>query len=210
MRGTARTDIFYDDEDYSRFLQTLEIFTKKLDIKLMSYTFMSNHVHMVVKKEGEKEIGTLISSICSSYVQHYFNKKYDRVGSLFQSRFISKPLENDAALAEVTKYIANNPRKAGIANADAYVYSAYDTILRDFSYRRNTSFLDTSLIRKVFGKAKNYEKTIRDKYEPLKACDEDYPPQKQECRELMGQAAEGLSLIDRLMAINSILLTWSK
>ncbi|GAB1476941.1 hypothetical protein MASR2M70_17770 [Bacillota bacterium] len=73
---------------------------------------MSNHVHLLVK-EGEKEIGDFVKRLGVSY-SYFFNQKYDRVGHLFQGRYISEPVDNDAYFLTVFRYIHQNPQKAGL------------------------------------------------------------------------------------------------
>ncbi len=59
-----------------------------------------------------------------SYV-YYFNKKYDRIGHLFQDRFKSEGIENDAYLLSAVRYIHNNPVKAGkVQSIEEYKWSS--------------------------------------------------------------------------------------
>ena len=58
------------------------------------------------------------------YVQ-YFNKKYKRIGTLVQSRFKSKNVENQRYFLEVCKYVHRNPENAGFAKTEEYQWSSY-------------------------------------------------------------------------------------
>ena len=47
MRGINRQDIFYDEDDYQRFMGTLErLKTDKFE--MYGYCLMSNHVHLLI------------------------------------------------------------------------------------------------------------------------------------------------------------------
>ena len=47
---------------------------------------------------------------------HYFNKKYERSGHLFQDRFRSEPVDSLEYFVTLLRYIHQNPLKAGIVN----------------------------------------------------------------------------------------------
>ena len=55
----------------------------------------------------------LVKRICTSYVQHYYNPKYERVGSLFQSRYNSRAVEDEEDVMNVCRYILQNAMKQG-------------------------------------------------------------------------------------------------
>lgn len=91
---------------------------------------MDNHAHLLVN-EGEDEISRIIKRIGTSYV-YYFNKKYGRVGHLFQDRFKSEAIEDDSYLLAVVRYIHNNPVKAGIVkNASSYRWSSFNAYIEE-------------------------------------------------------------------------------
>jgi putative transposase len=49
IRGINQQDIFHDDEDCLRFLETLYKVKGNEDFKLLAYCLMSNHVHFIEK-----------------------------------------------------------------------------------------------------------------------------------------------------------------
>ncbi len=103
MRGINRQTIFEDDEDKLRFLSTLE-----------KYKSIGNH-----------KIYSYCKRISSSYV-YWYNMKYERSGHLFQGRFKSEIVEDEAYFLTVLRYIHQNPVKAGIAvNVFEYEWSSF-------------------------------------------------------------------------------------
>ena len=60
---------------------------------------MDNHVHLLVHGESTSII-LLMKKIGVSY-SGYFNKKYDRVGHLFQDRYRSEPVEDEKYLLDI-------------------------------------------------------------------------------------------------------------
>ena len=125
LRGIDRQDIFFDDEDYARFTETVRRYKDELEIKLGAFCLMTNHVHLLVKTE--KSPGQFVKKLASSYV-YYFNHKYDRVGHLFQERYNSEPVDTDSYLLTVTRYILRNPQKAGICKIADYPWSSWKEI----------------------------------------------------------------------------------
>ena len=92
---------------------------------------------------GEKVV---LKRIAGSYV-YWYNWKYRRSGHLFQDRFKSEPVEDDAFFLTVVRYIHQNPIKAGICkNLDEYKYSSYN------EYINNATIVDTGFCFSIVDK----------------------------------------------------------
>jgi putative transposase len=117
LRGTNRQEIFHDDEDHDRFLETLDRYSKKRKMKVYGWCLMGNHVHLLVG-EGEEDISATIKRMGISYAWFY-NRKYNTIGHLFQDRFKSEKVDSDDYLMTVIRYIHQNPVKAGIVKKAA-------------------------------------------------------------------------------------------
>jgi REP element-mobilizing transposase RayT len=113
FRGSNRQEIFHDDHDCIKFLETLGKHKKQAEINIYGWCLMGNHVHLLLG-EGNEEISVSMKRIGVSYAWHY-NWKYNTVGHLFQDRFRSESVDNDAYLMTVIRYIHRNPVRAGIA-----------------------------------------------------------------------------------------------
>ena len=123
LRGINQTQLFYEEEDYLAFLERLERFKDDCNFGLMAYSLMGNHIHLLIR-EDEAKISLIIKKITLSY-SHWFNGKYDRSGYLFQGRFRSEPVEDDAYFLTVLRYIHNNPVEVGKATNYSTSYDAY-------------------------------------------------------------------------------------
>lgn len=124
MRGINRQNIFHDNDDYGRFLDTLFRFKTKCGYKIYAYCLMKNHIHLLLHVEQEPLEKTM-RRICASYVRWY-NTKYQRVGYLFQDRFKSEVVEDESYFLTVFRYIHQNPLKAGYVNKiDEYPWSSW-------------------------------------------------------------------------------------
>lgn len=123
-RGVAKGDIFLDDKDYYGYLNRLKKFLTT-DWKILCYALMPNHVHLVIKQENDTPISDYIRSLHTSYV-YYFNRKYKRVGPLFQDRFKARLVESDEYLLHLSRYIHLNPLISKYAkNTTDYKWTSY-------------------------------------------------------------------------------------
>lgn len=121
LRGINRESLFYDKADNLRFISTFKRFQKECNIEMIIMCLMTNHVHILMKSENG-EFAEFIKKVSVSYAAFY-NKKYDRVGYVFQDRFRSAPVENERYLFNVMRYIYQNPQKSGICQASDYPYT---------------------------------------------------------------------------------------
>lgn len=112
LRGADRRIIFSDEEDCDRFLETIGRVKEISGFKLYAYCLMGNHVHLLLE-EANESLETIFKRIGASYV-YYYNWKYALHGHLFQDRFRSECVDNDAYFLDVLRYICQNPVKAGL------------------------------------------------------------------------------------------------
>jgi len=143
MRGINRQTLFNDEEDFAKFIQTLQRYREICEYNLYAYCLMGNHLHLLLK-EGKDPLETVMRRICGSYVLWY-NKKYDRVGYLFQDRFKSEPVEDDVYFLTVLRYIFHNPLKAGIVTKiQNYIWTNY------IDYIEGSNETDTDFALDIF------------------------------------------------------------
>jgi len=130
IRGNEKRNLFLDDEDRRKFLDILREKNKEHKYAIYAYCLMENHVHLVIN-EGEDEISRIMKRINTSYA-YYFNKKYHRVGHVFQDRFRSEAIEREKYLLAVVRYIHNNPVKAGVVSSLVeYEWSSFNDFIDD-------------------------------------------------------------------------------
>ena len=83
------------------------------EIWLLCYCLMPNHFHFEIKQSSANSIDKFMNSFCLRYSM-YFNKKYKRVGKLFQGVYKASLVENEEQLLYLSKYIHLNPVKEKI------------------------------------------------------------------------------------------------
>ena len=147
IRGANRQEIFHDDEDCVRFLETLERYKKEAGIKVYGWCLMGNHIHLLLE-EGKEEISKTMKRIGVSFVW-YYNWKYKTTGHLFQDRFRSEKVEDDEYLLTVVRYIHQNPVKAGITKkAEDWKWSSCLGYYRETIYP--SGLLDSEYLLGIF------------------------------------------------------------
>ncbi len=123
MRGVNRANIFNDREDFETFRNNLLHCKESSHTEIYAYCLMTNHIHLLIK-EGDEELSHTFQRLGAGFVGWY-NKKYERVGHLFQSRYFSDVVESDQYLLMVMRYIHQNPVKAGlVSRVLAYEWSS--------------------------------------------------------------------------------------
>ena len=165
IRGINRQDIFFDKQDLKKFLKEMERTKEKYKYELYSYALMPNHVHFVLNDKNNN-LSETIQSLTISY-SSYFNKKYERIGHLFQDRFKSKPIEDEGYLKSVVRYVHKNPENAGIASHNKWT-SYYDYITN-----RN-GVTDTEFVMKLFKNNITEFKSFHDLYCKNQDIEKDY------------------------------------
>ena len=123
-RGVEQRIVYLDDEDFAMFLEILCTGCKLYNIQLHGYVLMSNHYHLLIETKDEN-LSRFMKHLNATYAI-YFNKKYKRSGHLWQGRFKSWYVTDEAYLYTLIGYIENNPIKAKMVNAlGEYRYSSY-------------------------------------------------------------------------------------
>lgn len=92
-------------------------------IELVAYCLMPNHFHLMLRSVEKDSMPRFMRSLSTRYAM-YFNKKYERVGSLFQGPYKAVMIEQEAQFLWVTKYIHRNPLSIS-PSLDSYSYSSY-------------------------------------------------------------------------------------
>src|SRR3990167_4164185 len=137
-RGVEKRATFLDDKDFRRFIHDLFEFndkdsafnvayyfnsrSKKIEsrniekkrdprkslVEILFFVLMPNHFHLLLKQSKENGIVKFMQKLGTGYT-NYFNKKYERVGSLFQGRFKAVLVNEERHLIHLPFYIHTNP-----------------------------------------------------------------------------------------------------
>lgn len=161
-RGTEKRTIYQSAQDYQRFIELLFLANSEKSFNVRNirrehedlfnidrgsalvavgaYCLMPNHFHLLIKPQKEGGLSKFMNKLTTGYSM-YFNKKYERTGSLFEGSFKAKHASTDEYLKYLFSYIHLNPvklyqsnwREEGVNQDEALAY------LKNYHY---SSFLD--------------------------------------------------------------------
>lgn len=123
-RGNNRERVFANPIDYEKYLSFLLKYSDEKEVAVLAYCLMPNHIHLLVRPSGEETLAKMMQGVTLCYSK-YFNRENGRTGRLWECRYYSTIIDGDSYLWTVTKYIENNPVRAGLAkNPEDYPYSS--------------------------------------------------------------------------------------
>jgi putative transposase len=145
--------LFNDNEDYQMFRSILEELNSFHTLDIHAYILMPQYFEfLATPKEGDS-ISRFMQSLGRKYVA-YFNKKYARSGTLWNSRYKASLIEDSIYLLDIMRYIE---RKA----LDSHIFSSIDKNL----YNKADSIISPHDIYKKLGytdiqRVENYSKIL--------------------------------------------------
>ena len=158
LRGAAQSDIFRDDVDRASFLERLALVPQECSLALLAFALMSNHVHLVTRT-GPTPLARAMARINTGHAL-YFNRRHGRVGHLFQNRYKAVPIEDDAQLRAVIRYVHANPLAAGIvrdlAELEAYPWTGHALLVG----ARSSDLLDVHAALAAFGESADAARAV--------------------------------------------------
>jgi putative transposase len=145
-RGNRGAPVFTGDEDARHFFVLFAKVVAKHEWRCHSYCLMPNHFHLLLAMD-HPTLSAGMHELNWRYAR-WFNLRYGYTGHLFQDRFFSANLENEAHALEVARYIPLNPVRAGLcARPDLWPWSSYRPMLRGPA----PPFLDKHWLLSQFG-----------------------------------------------------------
>ncbi len=175
--AVENTTFYLDSIHYEEALSTLrgekpEKKSRELLVDILCFALMPNHFHLLLRQLVDDGISLFMRKLGGYPL--YFNKKYNRVGPLFQGRFKAVHIETDAQLMTISSYIHLNsaelkePKwKERIFNPkellkflESYRWSSY----LDYIGQRNfPSVINKSFLFEVIGGAEEFKKVTEEK-----------------------------------------------
>jgi len=126
-RGDRRENIYENDKDRKEWLIVLEKVCERFNWRCHAYCLMDNHYHFVVET-AEGNLSKGMRQLNGVYTQ-YFNRRYNRVGHVFQGRYKAILVEKEAYLLELSRYVVLNPVRARMVNQiEDWPWSSYNAM----------------------------------------------------------------------------------
>lgn len=129
-----RREDLSDDKKNDKILKLMILKNYLNKIELLSYVLMPNHFHLEIRQKNINDMENFMRSLITKYSK-YFNKRYDRVGPLFQGRYNAVLITNERYLLHLGRYIHLNPQEI-ITNErilSSYPWSSYPAYINNLS-----------------------------------------------------------------------------
>jgi len=124
VRGNRKQNVFVDESGYTKYRKILMHYKRKHKLRLYAYCLMPNHVHLIFHIKAATSLSKAMLGLNLSYAK-WFNKKYEKVGHLWQGRYKSMVIQNNDYLLDCIQYVELNPVRAGICkSAFEYFWSS--------------------------------------------------------------------------------------
>ncbi len=172
-RGVDKRDIFSEQYDILRFLQSMKVFntiepigsiyeksffktqfgslTPRL-IEIICYCLNPNHYHFILRQVAEKGIEKFMHRLATGYT-NYFNEKYQRSGALFQGRYKAVHVNSNEYLLHLSAYINLNYLVHQLGSSASR--TSWDEFVTDA--RNSESFCSRDIILEQFSSQGEYE-----------------------------------------------------
>jgi putative transposase len=124
-RANARAVIFERDPDYAAFEGVLAETAEQVPVRILTYRLMPNHWHLVLWPRRDGELGRFMQRLTTTHVRRWrLHRQSVGDGHLYQGAYKSFPVQDDAHLLTVCRYVERNPLRARLVRrAEAWRWS---------------------------------------------------------------------------------------
>ncbi len=198
-RGADKRKIFLDKTDHERFVSLLylcnsgipihrsdhrvrtldDVFLIQRETTLVdigAYCLMPNHFHILLREHAAGGVSMFMQKLSTAYAM-YFNKRYERRGTLFEGPFLSQHVARDEYLKYLFAYIHLNPigiiddgwkekriqhKKAAEKYIHEYPYSSFLDYANSKTPRREEAILNKIAFPEYFEKEKDFVEYVEE------------------------------------------------
>ena len=161
------SDLQISSIEKNKVIKSLQLNNFSQEITLLSYCLMPNHFHFFVKQKSASSIDKFMNSLATRYTM-YFNRKYKRVGTLYQEVYKAVLVDTDGQLLYLTKYI----HKQALALQGLALQSGQPCSYDEYIHKRKTDWVKPDEILSYFSSSNpklSYENFVKgeDDYSPI-------------------------------------------
>jgi putative transposase len=114
-RANARMTIFEDGGDYEAFENVLQEAVDRIEMRLLAYSIMPNHWHLVVWPRHDKDLSRFTGWLTLTHTQRWHAHRHSAgTGHVYQGRFKSFPVQSDEHFLAVCRYVERNALRANL------------------------------------------------------------------------------------------------
>jgi putative transposase len=157
-RGNDHAILFREAENYRYFLRLMDKYLTSDKVEVVAYCLMPDHYHLLVCPLVDNILSKIMQPLLLAYT-NAFNKRYERMGALFQGRFKANYVDKNEYLLQVSRYIHLNPVRSGLVKkAEDWEFSSY----RDYLGLRIGSRLQPGVIMEQCHTPKEYRDFVEE------------------------------------------------
>jgi len=124
-RGNGRMGIFRKPGDYRAFVELLALGRERARVEVFGFCLMPNHWHLVLRPRGHGDLAAYLSWVTNTHVKRYRSHYRRTSGHLYQGRYKSFPVQEDAYFLTLMRYVEANPLPAKlVARAQDWRWSS--------------------------------------------------------------------------------------
>ena len=155
LKSLDNLTIFRDEQDYEIFKEMLQELSKTHQVEIHSYILMPKYFEFFATPKNIDSLPKFMQSLGRRYVG-YFNKKYGRSGTLWDSRYKASLVENETYGFEVMKYIEQQASKDYThSSVGKNLFNKKDSIVAPSSLYKKLGYTDEQRLEsylKIFNK----------------------------------------------------------
>jgi len=107
--------VFDTELDFKEFVKLLTLTKQRLDIRLLGFCLMPNHIHLLVRPYEDNDLSRWMHRLLTSHVRRH-HKRHGTDGHIWQGRFKAFAIEEDHHYLTVLRYVERNPLRAGLVD----------------------------------------------------------------------------------------------
>lgn len=156
-RGNNYETIFRERENYLYFLRLVKKYLLPGRVEIIAYCLMPDHYHFLLSPQTDT-LSAILQPLLLAYT-HAFNRRYRRIGALFQGRFKARHIAKNEYLLHLSRYIHLNPVQAGLCTrAEDWEFSSY----RDYLGFRQDSIIHPEIVLGQFALPEDYSDFVEE------------------------------------------------
>lgn len=156
-RGIEGKDIFFDENAIFYFLESMKEKSNKLKMRILAYCIMPNHFHLIVQNSSGK-LSAFMKQLNGQYGMYYRKRKGGK-GHVFQGRFKSTLIQEDAYMRMVIVYVLLNPVQKGIVrDPRAYRWSS----IGEYYKEEDSPFVDNKFVEGMLSSEEEMYKLLNE------------------------------------------------
>ncbi len=117
-RGLKPKPIFRTEQDYHDFDTALAQAVERFEPRLLAYCVLPKHWHLVLTPRKDGDLSKFMAWLTTTHSARWHTKpKRADSGGLYERRFRSFPVQDEAPLLDILRFVESHPLRSGLVNS---------------------------------------------------------------------------------------------